>query len=40
LQGHSAEARTAYMDFFTLWKNADPDVPLLKESKAEYAKLR
>jgi hypothetical protein len=28
-----------YQDFFALWKNADPDVPILKETKAEYAKL-
>jgi hypothetical protein len=29
---------TAYDDFFTLWKDADPDVPILKQAKAEYAK--
>jgi tetratricopeptide (TPR) repeat protein len=34
-----AGARTAYQDFFALWKDADPDVPVLKEAKAEYAKL-
>jgi len=34
-----AGARTAYQDFFALWKDADPDVPILKEAKAEYAKL-
>ncbi len=39
LSGDSAKAKTAYQDFFTLWKNADPDVPLLKQAKAEYAKL-
>src|SRR6516164_10979392 len=33
------KARTAYEDFFTLWKDADPDIPVLKEAKAEYAKL-
>jgi tetratricopeptide (TPR) repeat protein len=33
-------ARTAYQDFFALWKDADPDIPLLKEAKAEYAKLQ
>ena len=32
-------ARVAYEDFLTLWKDADPDIPLLKEAKAEYAKL-
>jgi hypothetical protein len=30
----------AYKDFFTLWKDADPDIPILKESKGEYAKLQ
>jgi len=40
LSGDSAKAKTAYQDFFTLWKNADPDVPLLKQAKAEYAKLQ
>jgi tetratricopeptide (TPR) repeat protein/predicted Ser/Thr protein kinase len=39
LQGDTAKARTAYQDFLTLWKDADPDVPILKEAKAEYAKL-
>jgi hypothetical protein len=39
LTGDSGEARTAYQDFFALWKDADPDVPILKEAKAEYAKL-
>jgi tetratricopeptide (TPR) repeat protein len=40
LQGDSAKARTAYQDFLTLWKDADPDVPILKRAKAEYAKLQ
>ncbi|HXY48697.1 MAG TPA: protein kinase [Terriglobales bacterium] len=35
----SASARTAYQDFFALWKDADPDIPILKEAKAEYSKL-
>ena len=39
LTGDNAGARTAYQDFFALWKDADPDVPILKEAKAEYAKL-
>jgi tetratricopeptide (TPR) repeat protein len=39
LQGDTAKARSAYQDFLTLWKNADPDVPVLKLAKAEYAKL-
>ena len=30
------EARAAYNDFFTLWKNADPHIPILKQAKAEY----
>ena len=38
--GDSAKAKTAYQDFLTLWKDADPDVPILKEAKAEYAKLQ
>jgi hypothetical protein len=40
LQGDTAKARAAYQDFLTLWKDADPDVPILKEAKAEYAKLQ
>ena len=39
LQGDTGRAKTAYQDFLTLWKDADPDVPILKEAKAEYAKL-
>jgi hypothetical protein len=38
--GALAKARAAYQDFFTLWKDADPDVPILKQAKAEYAKLQ
>jgi tetratricopeptide (TPR) repeat protein len=34
------KARTAYKDFLALWKDADPDIPILKEAKAEYAKLQ
>ena len=34
------KARAAYQDFFTLWKDADPDIPIYKQAKAEYAKLR
>jgi DNA-binding winged helix-turn-helix (wHTH) protein/tetratricopeptide (TPR) repeat protein len=40
LQGDTAKARAAYQDFLTLWKDADPDIPVLKEAKAEYAKLQ
>jgi hypothetical protein len=35
-----ARALAAYKDFVTLWKDADPDIPLLKQAKAEYAKLQ
>jgi serine/threonine protein kinase/tetratricopeptide (TPR) repeat protein len=34
----AAKAKTAYQDFFALWKDTDPDIPILKEAKAEYAK--
>jgi tetratricopeptide (TPR) repeat protein len=40
LAGDKAQARVAYQDFFALWKDADPDIPLLREVKAEYAKLQ
>jgi len=39
LQGDTAKARAAYLDFLTLWKDADPNVPILKQAKAEYARL-
>jgi eukaryotic-like serine/threonine-protein kinase len=39
LQGDAAQARTAYQDFFAAWKDADPDIPILKTAKGEYAKL-
>ena len=44
-QGADADAArvralAAYKDFLTLWKDADPDIPILKEAKAEYAKLQ
>jgi predicted Zn-dependent protease len=39
LQGDTAKAKAAYQDFLTLWKDADPDIPILKQAKAEYAKL-
>jgi serine/threonine protein kinase/Tfp pilus assembly protein PilF len=39
-QGDFPGSRHAYQDFFALWKNADPDIPILKEAKAEYAKLQ
>jgi eukaryotic-like serine/threonine-protein kinase len=40
LSGDAPKARTAYLDFLTLWKDADPNVPVLKQAKAEYAKLQ
>jgi hypothetical protein len=40
LQGDNAKSRTAYQDFFALWKDADPDVPVLVAAKTEYAKLK
>ena len=40
LQGDSAKAKAAYQDFLTLWKKADPDIPILEQAKAEYAKLQ
>jgi tetratricopeptide (TPR) repeat protein len=40
ISGDSAKAKAAYRDFLTLWKDADPDVPTLREAKAEYAKLQ
>ena len=40
LQGDSAKARNAYLEFLTFWKDADPDIPILKQAKAEYAKLQ
>jgi tetratricopeptide (TPR) repeat protein len=40
MQGDTAKARAAYQDFLTLWKDADPDIPILLEAKAEYAKLQ
>jgi hypothetical protein len=39
LQGETSKSRTAYQDFFALWKDADPDIPILKQARAEYAKL-
>jgi serine/threonine protein kinase/tetratricopeptide (TPR) repeat protein len=39
LSGDTVKAKAAYQDFFTLWKDADPDVPILGQAKAEYAKL-
>jgi tetratricopeptide (TPR) repeat protein len=40
VSGDTVKAKAAYGDFLTLWKDADPDIPILKEAKAEYAKLQ
>ena len=40
LAGNAPKSRAAYQDFFALWKDADPDIPILKQAKAEYAKLK
>jgi eukaryotic-like serine/threonine-protein kinase len=40
LQGAKEKARAAYQDFLALWKDADTDIPILKEAKVEYAKLQ
>jgi hypothetical protein len=39
LAGDSAKSRKAYEDFFTLWKDADADIPILLEARREYDKL-
>jgi len=38
--GDASKARAAYQDFFALWKGADPDIPVLKQAKKEYARLK
>ena len=38
--GGAEEARKAYQDFLALWKDADPDIPILKQAKVEYGKLK
>src|SRR5208337_1888100 len=40
VQGNTAKARAAYQDFLTLWKDADSEIPILKEARAEYVKLQ
>ncbi|HTG28785.1 MAG TPA: tetratricopeptide repeat protein, partial [Methylomirabilota bacterium] len=39
MQGDRENSRKAYNDFFTTWKDADPDIPILRQAKAEYKKL-
>jgi hypothetical protein len=40
LAGDKTKAQTAYRDFLMLWKEADPDIPVLKQAQAEYARLQ
>ncbi len=40
MSGNTAVAKTAYQDFLALWKDADPGIPILKQAKAEYEKLK
>jgi len=39
LQNDSGKVRPAYQDFLTIWKDADPDIPMVRQAKAEYAHL-
>jgi hypothetical protein len=39
MAGDKTKAKSAYQDFLILWKDADPDIPVLRQVKAEYAKL-
>jgi len=40
MNGETADARTSYDNFLSLWKDAGPDIPILIPAKAEYAKLK
>jgi hypothetical protein len=40
LQGDASEAREAYQNFLALWSDADSDIPILKQAKSEYEKLK
>jgi hypothetical protein len=40
LQRNTAKAKAGYQDFLALWKDADPNIPILKQAQAEYAKLQ
>lgn len=40
MAGDVSKARKYYQDFLALWKDADPDIPILEEAKAEYARLQ
>jgi eukaryotic-like serine/threonine-protein kinase len=39
-RGDTAKAKIAYQDFLTLWKDADPDIPVFIAAKSEYAKVQ
>jgi eukaryotic-like serine/threonine-protein kinase len=39
MQADSGKAKTAYKDFLAIWKDADPDIPILQQAKEEYTKL-
>jgi hypothetical protein len=39
-KGDTGKARTAYQDFLATWKDADPEIPILKQAKSEYGKLQ
>jgi eukaryotic-like serine/threonine-protein kinase len=40
LQGNNTAARSAYQDFLTLWKDADPDIPILRQARTAHARLK
>ena len=40
MAGDTAKAKASYQDFLTLWKDADPNISILKQAKTEYAKLQ
>jgi cytochrome c-type biogenesis protein CcmH/NrfG len=40
MQSDAGKARAAYQEFLTVWKDADPDIPVLKQARAEYARLQ
>jgi eukaryotic-like serine/threonine-protein kinase len=40
MQGDATKAKAAYQEFLILWKDGDPDIPILKQAKAEYTKLQ
>ena len=40
IQGDTTKARATYQDFLAIWKDADPDVPILQQARAEYSKLK